>query len=157
MKIGRTAEVIALIVSILVFVGIFIPTVSSTPHNPERIITRMTVSRLQQAVEMYRGEYVSYPKLQKEELLAAVSGGNPRGIRFWEPKKAEKRFYRSTTRGDLNDSGELIYGWSNPFVWTVSQDGRTLTLISKGANGVYEEGETESDDMHFAVIQPLNL
>ena len=157
MKISRIAEAIALAALLLVLVGIFIPTVSSTTPNPERIITRMTVSRLQQAVEMYRGEYATYPKLQKKELLAAVSGENPRGIEFWKPKKTEKRFLRSTIQGDTDDFGELIDGWSNPFLWKVSKDDQTLTLISKGKNGIYEENETDSDDIHFTIIQPRNL
>ncbi|MGJ8638611.1 MAG: hypothetical protein ACSHYA_04390 [Opitutaceae bacterium] len=155
MKISRIPEAIALAALLLVLGGIFIPTVSSTAPNPERIITKMTVSRLQQAVEMYRGEYATYPKLQKKKLLAAISGENLRGIEFWAPKKTEKRFLRSTIQGDLDDSGELIDGWSNPFLWKASEDGQILTLISTGKNGVYDHEKEDSDDIHFPIIKPL--
>jgi hypothetical protein len=46
-------------------------------------------------------------------------------------------------------------GWSNPFLWEVSDDGQTLTLISKGKNGVYEHEKENSDDIHFPIIKPL--
>lgn len=157
MKISRIAEAIALAALLLVLVGIFIPTVSSPTPNPERIITRMTVSRLQQAVEMYRAEYGTYPKLQKRELLTAVSGDNPRGIEFWEPKEKEKMVFRSTIKGDVDSAGELIDGWSNPFLWHASEDAQTLTLVSKGKNGIYDENKVSSDDLYFTLIQPRSL
>ena len=141
----------------ILFLASVVSTFGNTQTSKEVAITRSNVAELQMAVEVYRSAYSAYPPLEEKALLTALKGKkdevNPKGLPFWSPKKEKKTLWWTSSHGVVNSNGELIDGWGNRFHWSVSPDGQSLRLTSKGKNGVLDAGKSDGDDLYFTVVE----
>ena len=125
----------------------------------EVAVTQSNAAELMIAVAVYKSAYSEYPPLDRKSLYEALKGGkndqlNPKGLRFWSPKTEKKFLWWTTQRGMMNENGDLIDGWGQPFHWDLSDDQKKLKLISKGKNGVLDAEHPDGDDLHFIIAEP---
>lgn len=120
---------------ILAFFVLFPPGLGIQQRSPEAT-TESRLRMMQTACESYEAEYGPGQVTEPAKMLRLLQGEtfegfNPLRKVFVELTRPKKTSFFERPRTDLNNKGELMDGWGNPFVWDYDASTGRLALWSR--------------------------
>ena len=94
---------------------------------------------VEEGLAEYRQEHAALPEGREPEVIAALLGQNPK----------QKSYLRPDFRQFLDEHGEILDSWKQPFRFDRASDGG-IKLRSAGPNGLFDDEDdvTSSDDFN---------
>jgi len=120
-QLGRSAftliELLIVIAIIAILAGLGFGAVQGALNSSKRAQARNDVNQLAAAVKSYALEYGRLP--ESGNVVAALTGGNPKVITFFEAKQAKG----NPPKNGLDAGGtELLDPWGNPYTFLLDDD-----------------------------------
>lgn len=108
-------ELLVVIAIIAILAGLGFGAVQGALNSSKRAQARNDVNQVASAVKAYALEYGRLP--ESAEVIAALTGENPKGIVFFEAKQA-----KGTPPKNGLSGGQLLDPWGNPYEVTLDDD-----------------------------------
>ncbi len=119
----------------LVAVVLFMPTEICGPRAPGKVsMMNNDTDQLKMAIKEYKSEYGAYPAGDTRDVIKALTGENPRKIKFFS-------FQKRKTSEDFLDP------WGAPYKIYFSGD--DILIRSAGPNKHFDEGRDQKGDDYF--------
>jgi hypothetical protein len=128
---GRLVFAAVAVLTLLGF-GISAFTGSQTPgQSPDsKLPAKFRIAET--AMRQYFTEYHSLPTGDSRQVIAALTGKNPKGIHFFEPA------------GELSSEGDWLDPWGHPYRIFTSE--KMFLIRCAGPNGTFDDGNDEKRD-----------
>lgn len=126
---------VIIVLAIGLGVWIFLPQLKEAANSARQAYTRDTVRQLAAASAAYQKEYGELPPSDMRQLVATLTGKNPRSIVFVK-----------FTETELNKEGYLVDPWRSPYLLIADPDG-AYRFYSPGRNRQDDHGAPDSDDI----------